>query len=161
MCNTVTLFLNVFLYSSAEPRSASRVPVVLCFSFARCSPLFTFSNPLKLSLPLSVSPIVRPSLTLLVYAGSSFHSLCLPTSPLPSPYHFLIPTFSTIPPRVPPSLSRASSAAVVYIHIAPATTCWFSCWRAAQRVIRITARTPAHSQSIQIQFPSLKLAYFF
>lgn len=91
---------------SEHLRSASQVPVVLCFSFACRSLLFTSSNPLKLSLPLSVCPIVRPSLTLLVCGGSSFHSSCLPTSPLPSPYHFLIPTFSTVPPVSPcPSFS--------------------------------------------------------
>lgn len=81
MFNAVTLLLNIFLYICTFQA------VALCFSFARRSSLFASSNPLKLSLRLSVSPIVRPSLTLLVYGGSSFYSSCLPTFPFSSPYH--------------------------------------------------------------------------
>lgn len=139
----------------------SQVPAVLCF--AHCSPLVTFSNPLTLSLPLSYFSTFSDSAGLWWIALSFplFTHLTSPFSLSFSHPHLFHPPPPPASPRAPPSLSRTSSAAVVYIHIAPATTCWFSCWRAAHRVIRITARTPARIRSIRIQFPSLKLPYFF
>lgn len=139
----------------------SQVPAVLCF--AHRSPLVTFSNPLTLSLPLSYfstfsdcwSVVDRPFLLLVYPPHLSLLLIIFSSPPFPPPP----PPTPCLSPR--PSFPRTSSAAVVYIHIAPATTCWFSCWRAAHRVIRITARTPARIRSIRIQFPSLKLPYFF
>lgn len=127
--------------------------VILCFTVTHCSPLFTFSNPLTLSLPLlhcstfSDFEVNHPFVPL-VYPPCLSRLLVIPSPPpfppTPPSHHLLVS------PRAPPPLPRTSSAAVVYIHIAPATTCWFSRGRAAHRVIRITVRTPLFTFNSQV-----------
>lgn len=122
----VALFLNTFLHNSCPAQllcylsfSASLSPVAL--------PSFTFSNPLKLSLPLSVSPIVRPSLTLLVLRRIilSFFLFTLLAFPFPFPFPFSLsfphPHLFHHPPPAPllPSLALHQQLLFIFIQHLP------------------------------------------
>lgn len=118
----VALFLNTFLHNSCPAQllgylsfSASLSPVAL--------PSFTFSNPLKLSLPLSVSPIVRPSLTLLVLRRIilSFFLFTLLAFPFPFSLSFPHPHLFHHPPPAPllPSLALHQQLLFIFIQHLP------------------------------------------
>lgn len=107
-----------------------------------CLLRFASSNPLF----LGILPIIHPSRALLVCPGSFLRLSRLPVSP------WAFPPSSHLPLR-----SSSSSAAVVYIHAAPATTCRFSC-SAVDKNYRKTSCSL--SNLFPNQFLTLKLTHF-